>query len=290
MNFPRSLRSVLVVLSALFVSGCSYISLATVNLLSLGFDGKMVKDIAYGDLATQKVDIYLPEQLQDVSQPMPVVVFFHGGAWRDGNKGLYRFVGATLASRGFVVVVPDYRKYPEVVFPVFIEDTAAVIAWTLENIGQYGGDPNHLFVSGHSSGAHMGALVLADQSYLAEYGISPEQISGFVGLSGPYSFTPREEDIIEVFGGMSDYSPMQVDTFVDGNEPPMLLLHGLDDRTVGRINIDRLQPVLEDNNVEVISRFYPDTDHTSILANFSAPFQADSELLQDMVDFMQAHM
>lgn len=290
MKFPNSLRSAFVVLSALFVSGCSYISLATVNLMSLGFDGEVVKDVAYGNSGSQKVDIYLPEQLQGDSQSMPVVVFFHGGAWRDGSKGLYRFVGATLASRGFVVVVPDYRKYPEVVFPVFIEDTAAAIVWTLDNIGQYGGNPDHLFISGHSSGAHMGALVLADQRYLAEYDISPDQVSGFIGLSGPYSFTPQEEDIIEVFGDMTDYRPMQVDNFVDGGEPPMLLLHGLDDRTVGRINIDRLQPVLEDNGVEVISRFYPDTDHTGILANFSAPYQADSELFQDMIDFMHAQM
>lgn len=290
MKFPNSLRSAFVVLSALFVTGCSYISLATVNLLSLGFDGEVVKDVAYGNSGSQKVDIYLPEQLQGDSQSMPVVVFFHGGAWRDGSKGLYRFVGATLASRGFVVVVPDYRKYPEVVFPVFIEDTAAAIAWTLDNIGQYGGNPDHLFISGHSSGAHMGALVLTDQRYLAEYDISPDQVSGFIGLSGPYSFTPQEENIIEVFGDMTDYRPMQVDNFVDGGEPPMLLLHGLDDRTVGRINIDRLQPVLEDNGVEVTSRFYPDTDHTGILANFSAPYQADSELLQDMIDFMHAQM
>jgi len=276
-------------LSALFVSGCSYISLVTVNLLSLGFDGEVIKDVAYGDMEIQKADIYLPNQLEG-DAALPVIVFFHGGAWRDGNKGLYRFVGTALASRGFVVVVPDYRKYPQVVFPAFIEDTAAAIAWAFTNIEQYGGDPDHLFVSGHSSGAHMGALVLADQRYLAEYEISPEQVSGFVGLSGPYSFTPQEEGIVEVFGDLDDYSPMQVDNFVDGNEPPMLLLHGLDDRTVGRINIERLQPVLESNNVEVISRFYPDTDHTSILANFSAPLQADSELINDMVEFMRAQM
>lgn len=279
----------MVMLSALVVSGCSYISLATVNLLSLGFDGKVVKDVEYGSMETQKLDLYLPESMQEDSA-LPVIVFLHGGAWRDGNKGLYRFVGATLASRGFVVVVPDYRKYPQVVFPAFVEDAAAAIAWTFETVEQYGGDPNNVFVSGHSSGAHMGALVLANRSYLADYDISPMQVSGFIGLAGPYSFTPQEQDIIEVFGDMQDYSPMQIDTFVDGNEPPMLLLHGLDDRTVGRINIERLQPALENANIEVTSRFYKDTDHTSILANFSAPYQADSELLTDMMEFIELHI
>lgn len=289
MVIPKFLRSTLVMLSALVVSGCSYISLATVNLLSLGFDGKVVKDVEYGSMEMQKLDLYLPESMQEDSA-LPVIVFLHGGAWRDGNKGLYRFVGATLASRGFVVVVPDYRKYPQVVFPAFVEDAAAAIAWTFEVIEQYGGDPNRVFVSGHSSGAHMGALVLADQSYLADYDISPTQVSGFIGLAGPYSFTPQEQDIIEVFGDMQDYSPMQVDTYVDGNEPPMLLLHGLDDRTVGRINIERLQPALENANIEVTSRFYEDTDHTSILANFSAPYQAGSELLADMMEFIELHI
>lgn len=276
-------------LTALVLSGCAYISLVTVNLLSLGFDGSVEKDIAYGDSDTQTLDIYMPESVDGSSQALPVVVFFHGGTWRDGDKKLYRFVAATLASRGYVAVVPNYRKYPEVVFPAFVEDAAAAIAWTLNNIDQYQGDPTSVFVSGHSSGAHMGALVLTDKSYLAEHDLSPSQISGFIGLSGPYSFTPQAQEVVEVFGDMEDYAAMQVDTFVDGTEPPMLLLHGEDDRTVGRINIERLQPVLEQNNVEVTSRFYPDTEHADILGNFSAPLQADSELLNDMIEFMQAH-
>ena len=135
----------------------------------------------------------------------------------------------------------------------------------------------------------MGALLLADRRYLAKYGQSSSQVRGFVGLAGPYSFTPREPDIVEVFGDLEDFSQMQVDTFLDGNEPPMFLLHGLDDQIVGRINIERVEAAAEKVGGDISSKYYPGLSHAGILGEFAAPLQEDSMLVSDMVDFFQTH-
>ena len=120
-------------------------------------------DISYGEGARHKLDVYWPRE----KTAAPVVVFFYGGKWEYGAKEWYRFVAATLASRGFVVVVPDYRLYPEVKYPAFVIDGANVVRWTQENISAYGGDRRRLFVMGHSAGAYIAAILALDPQWLA---------------------------------------------------------------------------------------------------------------------------
>jgi len=144
----------------------------------------------------------------------------------DGDKSYYRFVGSHLAKHGYVVVVPNYRTYPDVKFPTFVEDTAQAIAWVSENISQYGGDATRINLMGHSSGAHMAALVAADTRYLRAFDKMPAVINSVVGLSGPYDFTPREADLVDMFGPPENFPNMVVTNFIDGDEPPVFLLWG----------------------------------------------------------------
>ena len=88
----------------------------------------------------------LPRQALDVYRPLgagphPVIVFFYGGGWECGERGQYRFVAETLTRHGYVVVIPDYRVYPEVRFPAFIEDGARAVRWARDHAAHYGGDP-----------------------------------------------------------------------------------------------------------------------------------------------------
>lgn len=280
------LAKIFVPLASVFFVGCASIQLAAVNLMALSFNSERIANLSYGPLAKQNLDIYRPDIASEM-QPLPVVLFFHGGSWRDGSKNLYRFVAVTLAERGYLVVVPNYRKFPEVVFPAFVGDTAAAISWVIENADQYGGNPQSVFVMGHSSGAHMGALALADQRYLQSYAKQPNQVRGFIGLAGPYSFEPRAEDIVEVFAGLNDYSQMQVDTFVDGNEPKMLLLHGMDDSIVASFNSDRLKTALDEHQIESRQIFYQGIDHAGIIGEFAAPYEANSEVVADILAFIE---
>ena len=113
-------------------------------------DLTITRDIAYGDKAQQRLDIYVPKSL---APNAPVIVFFYGGAWQEGDKKDYLFAAQALASTGAIVVVPNYRVYPAVTFPGFNEDGAAAVAWTFKNIASYGGDLKSVFLAGHSAGA-----------------------------------------------------------------------------------------------------------------------------------------
>ena len=89
--------------------------------------------------------------------PAPVVVFLYGGSWRNGAREDYRFVGRRLAQQGMLVLVADYRTYPETIFPGFVEDGASAVAWARAHAAGWGGDPRCLFVAGHSAGAQIAA-------------------------------------------------------------------------------------------------------------------------------------
>ncbi|MDE2608299.1 MAG: alpha/beta hydrolase, partial [Burkholderiales bacterium] len=118
------------------LAACS--PLRTIDRLTPDNTYHLSAGIAYGPLARQKLDIYAP---LGATRPTPVVVFFYGGNWDSGARGEYRFVGEALAARGITAVIADYRLYPQVVYPAFVEDSARAVAWTLAHIGSYGGDP-----------------------------------------------------------------------------------------------------------------------------------------------------
>jgi acetyl esterase/lipase len=103
---------------------------------------------AYADGSRNGLDIYIPSPVQPGA---PIVVFFYGGGWENGRREIYRFVGATFASRGVVAMIPDYRIYPAARFPDFIEDGARAVAWALAHGAAHGGDPARLFLMGHSA-------------------------------------------------------------------------------------------------------------------------------------------
>lgn len=117
------------------------------------------------------------------------MVLFYGGEWEDGSKDLYLFVGETLAARGFIVAIPDYRIYPEVRYPDFLEDNAAAIHWVIDHIGQFGGNQRDLHLLGHSAGVYNAAMLALDRPWLGAMWLNPRrEIQDVVCLAGPYDF------------------------------------------------------------------------------------------------------
>lgn len=265
-------------------AGCAWAGAKTANLFN---NAPVIGNIAYGILPHQKLDIYLPEQTQDGR--FPVIVFYHGGRWTYGTKDEHAFVAETLTHYGFVVVIPDYAKYPQVRFPVFVEDSAKALGWVHRNIEKYHGNPERLYISGHSAGAHIAALLAADPRYLKAEGAAPDIIKGFAGLAGPYQFTPDEPDLQAIFGPPENYPQMQVPNFIDGDEPPMLLLQGLDDDVVNRSNIDRLEAKIREKGGTVESKFYPGVDHLWIVGALSWLGKGKVPVAQDMIEFFNTH-
>ncbi len=159
-----------------------------------------VLDVRYapGAGARHTLDVFVP---QPGGRKRPVVLFVHGGTWMVGDKnhfGVYRGVGRFLASNGVVAVVPNYRLSPRVKHPEHVKDVARAFAWCRRNAARYGGDPDCIFLAGHSAGGHLVALLATDESYLKDPSLGLDDgarkaIKGVIGLSGVYRVPGREE-------------------------------------------------------------------------------------------------
>ena len=247
-----------------------------------------VTGIAYGTDARQKLDIYTPEG--NASSARPVVIFFHGGAWRDGERDGYGFLGRAFASRGFVTVVADYRKAPIVRFPAFVQDTATAIAWVHHNIAKHNGDSNRIFLMGHSAGAHIAMMAALDPQWLAADNLKPDIIKGVIGLAGPYDFLPLTTESSKIaLGQWPDLTETQPITYARADAPPLLLLTGDKDTVVKPRNSKALAEKIDALGGEQQTKIYPGVDHADIIMAIARPFRKKAPVITDVVDFINAH-
>lgn len=247
------------------------------------------KNIPYGDDEKQKLDIYWPEE-QASSDKAPVVIFYHGGSWKDGERKGYAFLGRAMASRGYITVIADYRKAPEILFPGFVNDAATAFVWTEKNIARYGGDPANIFMMGHSAGAHLAMLVTLDPQYLVALGSDPARIKGMIGLAGPYDFLPFTGEAAQTaLGQWPRLEETQPITYARGDAAPLLLLTGSDDTTVLPRNGQRLKAAVNDANGVAETIEYKGVDHSGIIMAFARPFRSKGPALDDTLKFLEEH-
>jgi len=165
-----------------------------------------------------KLDVYHP-----VAGPsVPTVVWFHGGGLTGGNRS----IPSALKGQGIAVVAVDYRLSPKAKAPAYIEDAAAAVAWTFNNIARYGGDTNRIFLSGHSAGGYLASLVTLDRRWLAVHGVDPDRLAGLVPFSGQSitHFAIREErGLARTRPIIDDLAPVY---HVRQDAPPILLISG----------------------------------------------------------------
>ena len=263
----------------MLIGGCS--SAQFVNALVPRSDFRLVADQSYGATPRQKLDVYVP--LSDGAKP--VVIFFYGGNWQSGAKADYLFVGEALASRGFIVVIPDYRLYPEARFPTFIEDGAAAVSWTLDHLAELGGNPAQVHLMGHSAGAYIAAMLALDGHWLGD---KRARITSTVGLAGPYDFLPLTDPALKIiFGTDPDLARTQPISFADGTASPFLLMSGLSDTTVKPGNSMRLASRIRDHGGKAVERYYNDLGHIALIAAMAAPLRFLAPVLDDVMVFLR---
>jgi acetyl esterase/lipase len=255
------------------------------NAIARGGDVTIDRDVAFGPDPRLKLDVYRPAR---AAADAPVIIFYYGGSWQRGEKEAYRFVGASLARAGIVVVIPDYRIYPPVVYPDFLRDSALAVRWTKENIARFGGDPLKIFLSGHSAGAYNAAMLNLDPRWLAEVGLEPRRdVRGAIGIAGPYDFLPLESAELKIIFGPEDARPAtQPIAYADGTAPPMLLLRPSRDSVVDPGNSARLAAKIESKGGSVAIRSYDRVGHLSIIAAFSPLLSFLAPARDDLVRFV----
>ncbi|RML89639.1 Esterase/lipase/thioesterase protein [Pseudomonas savastanoi pv. glycinea] len=252
------------VLAAL--SGCSPLKL--LNTLNPTGPVDHVYGVAYGQDPRNTLDVYTP---QTKPANAPVVVFFYGGSWNTGSKANYAFVGEALAARGMVVVIADYRLYPQVRYPSFLEDSAKALAWAHKHAKTYGGDPDRLYVMGQSAGAYNAAMLALDPRWLTREGLSPSILSGWIGLAGPYDFLPIENaDVKPVFFFPDSPPDSQPINHVSSSAPPALLMASNTDSLVNpKRNTGGLARALREAGVPVRDLYFSRTNHGTLVGAFA---------------------
>jgi len=253
----------------------------------------LARDVIFHPDMAPRLDVYSPPD----GTGHPVLLFVHGGSWQDYDKTLFAPVAMKLLPQEMVVVIPDYTLYPDAGYEQMAHETAAAIAWTLENVERYGGDPDKVVVAGHSAGAHLAALALLDPRFLSAHGHNAGEVRGLVGLSGPYDIRAEYDYwqargvypkvLVEVMGGQDHFQVASPVSYVRAGLPPILLIHGRQDETVPVEISEAFYADLQAAGADVALSVYEDSGHSDFL--FDALSQPQAPLIVDLVGFVRQH-
>jgi acetyl esterase/lipase len=273
------------------------------------YEVRELSDLAYvegkgADLIRHKLDLFLPRDKKD----FPVVILIHGGCWMFGDKssaGLYSAVGRCLAGRGVGVVLPNYRLSPWVKHPEHVKDVARAFAWTHKNIANYSGDPDRLFIAGHSAGGHLAALLATDEQYLKAEGLSRKNIRGVIALSGVYRIPDKLEFMALTDGGLGAKVELKTNPFdfVFGKDPkgreaaspichvcaglpPFLICYAATDLPLLPEMAEEFAKALKEKKCDVELRKVEDRNHNNIMFRATS---ADDPVARAILDFIAKH-
>lgn len=246
---------------------------------------KAGQGIAFGTHG-QRLDVWRP--MRRGKQSLPVLIFWYGGGWIKGTRDAYAFAARAYAKQGFIVVVPDYRKVPEVRFPAFLEDGAQAVRWTRDHIDGFGGDAGRIAAAGHSAGAYTVAMLTLDPKWLRAQGVDPGIIKAAVGLCGPYDFYPfTEKRAIDAMQGAPDPQLTQPIHFARADAAPLLLVSAGDDVEVRAHNANNLTAHIKALHGPITHIDYPGLSHENVAMALSVPFRDKASVLADSVHFLR---
>ena len=254
--------------------------------ITLSSNLKVEKQVVFDTNKNLKLDIYSSKDWK-AGVKRSVLVFFYGGGWSWGDKDYFTFVADSFVKKGYLVVISNYTLYPTATYPEFVKDGAKAIAWVNRHITEHGGDNDNLFVAGHSAGAYIAVMVAFNDQYLAAEDQPTSIIKAVAGIAGPYNFTPKEQQYIDIFGE-ENFNDMRIENHLNGNEPPALLIHSEGDTTVGLFNQKLMEEALTANGGTVETLVYgQDITHIKVLMKLHPWFANEVNVGSDIDAFFK---
>lgn len=269
------------------LGGCS--ATGVLNAVTPSATYTLNANVSYGNQPRQMLDIYTPTATPPAAG-WPVVVFLYGGSWNTGTRTQYQFVGEALSARGVLTLVADYRLYPAVRYPDFLNDSAQALAYGMDQAARLGGDPKKVFVMGHSAGGYNAAMLALDARWLKATGHRPGELAGWIGLAGPYDFYPITNPDAKPVFFHPNYPPnSQPIAFTQADAPRSFLAAATDDQLVNpQRNTVQLAEKLKAAGVPVTLKLYPHASHTTLIGAFAWPLRWIAPVLDDVQAFIAA--
>ena len=276
-------KFILALLISSLCTACSPFKVADILSPYSGYTVK--KDLSYGTLHRQTLDVYTPTGKLASED---IVIFFYGGSWKSGEKSNYRLIAQPFAEAGFKTILPNYRLYPEVKFPEFVADAAKAVAWVYRQ--QPKTKPSKIILIGHSAGAHIAALLALNPYFLEAEGLPRSIIKAWVSLAGPLAFNPLNtkstRPIFET--ARNNIKQTQPISFANKNSPPAILFHGKDDKTVYEKNSIVMAKILKENGNKVIHKSFDGLGHIGLLLSIAGSdlFEIDvrNEIIKSLAE------
>ncbi|RZJ11407.1 MAG: alpha/beta hydrolase [Haliea sp.] len=264
------------------LSGCS--ATGAINALVPNDTYRVTEGTAYGSDPRQKLDVYQP--VAPAAAGAPLVVFFYGGNWKAGERADYKFVGEALAALGAIVVIPDYRLYPQVRYPDFVLDSAGAVRWAFENAARLGGNPANVVVMGHSAGAYNAAMLALDPRWL---GPLQGKLAGFIGIAGPYDFLPIENpDTQRAFSWPGTPTDSQPIAHASARSPRTLLIAAEKDNLVNpQRSTVGLGNRLRAAGVETTVQVFSGVSHVTVIGAMARPLRGLAPVLPEVARFLR---
>ncbi len=279
------------------------VTVAMLSLVNVASAQKLTADIQYVENGHERqvLDVYTPEKA--TTESLPVMFWIHGGGWQVGDKSDVALKPKVLTERGFVVVSTNYRLLPEVTMDVLTRDVAKSFGWVFRNIAKYGGDPQRIFVGGHSAGAQLAALICTDDRYLKEEGVSFDVLRGCVPVDGDKYDIPKiimtAEHRQTLYGGKMftfghrqkfgnapekhiDFSAV-THVAKDKGIPPFLLLY-FSGNPDTRAQANRLEAVLKESGIPATAYGERDSNHSRLNNDLGKPDDAATERFYKFLD------
>ena len=258
-------------------------------LVRLGF-AEVTYDIDYVDASEysndkDRLDIFMPASFDLV----PVIVYFHGGGLRMGDKADSHIVASQLSALGVAVVTPNYRLSPAVMHPVHIEDAAAATAWVMQNIEEYGGDPERIYLAGHSAGAYLVALLTLDAKYLQAHGLHSSSIRGSIAIS-PFLYVEETAAVRpkDVWGtDPVQWLAASVSPHINEGKSPMMLIYASGDDKWRKRQNKKFGKAMRAHGNDVRVKQVPKRDHLSLISKITAEDDQITELILSFISKQQ---